>query len=59
MVLQMVQVFESHAGILGPEMFATFSLPYLEKVAAEVKKVLGDDAVPMVGECVPVTPNRQ
>lgn len=56
---QMVQVFESHAGILGPEMFAAFSLPYLEKVATEVKKALGDDAVPMVGGCVPATPTWQ
>lgn len=45
----MLQVFESHAGILGPELFAAFSLPYLEKVAKEVKRVLGDQAVPMVG----------
>lgn len=52
--LQMVQVFESHAGILGPELFATFSLPYLEKVAKEVKRALGDEAVPMV--CVHVCP---
>lgn len=49
----MVQVFDSHAGLLGQELFAVFSLPYLEKVATEVKKALGDKAVPMVSGCVP------
>ena len=50
---QLVQVFESHAGLLGPELFNEFALPYLEKIARNVKSKLkekGLDTVPMVGE---------
>lgn len=55
-VLQALQVFESHAGILGPAEFKEFSLPYLRDIARRVKdklKEAGQD-VPMVRE----TPDR-
>lgn len=47
---QALQVFESHAGILGPVEFKEFSLPYLRDIARRVKdklKEAGQD-VPMV-----------
>lgn len=49
---QALQVFESHAGILGPVEFKEFSLPYLRDIARRVKdklKEAGQD-VPMVRE---------
>lgn len=49
---QALQVFESHAGILGPVEFKEFSLPYLRDIARRVKdklKEMGQD-VPMVRE---------
>ena len=50
---QLVQVFESHAGLLGSDTFTEFALPYLKKIASDVKSKLkekGVDAVPMVSE---------
>ncbi|CAL8277983.1 unnamed protein product [Lota lota] len=47
---QALQVFESHAGILGPTEFKDFSLPYLRDIARRVKdqlKETGQD-VPMI-----------
>uniref|UniRef100_A0A668VTW4 Uroporphyrinogen decarboxylase n=2 Tax=Oreochromis aureus TaxID=47969 RepID=A0A668VTW4_OREAU len=47
---QALQVFESHAGILGPAEFKEFSLPYLRDIACRVKdklKEAGQD-VPMI-----------
>nr|XP_040027697.1 uroporphyrinogen decarboxylase isoform X1 [Gasterosteus aculeatus aculeatus] len=47
---QALQVFESHAGILGPSEFQEFSLPYLRDIARCVKdklKEAGKD-VPMI-----------
>lgn len=49
-VVQALQVFESHAGILGPVEFKEFSLSYLRDIARRVKdklKEAGQD-VPMV-----------
>ena len=48
----MLQLFESHAGILGPDLFAKFSMPYLKKIVQGVKDTLagkGIPVVPMVG----------
>ena len=45
---QLVQVFESHAGLLGPEQFSKFCLPYLETIARTLKGRLQENAVPMV-----------
>uniref|UniRef100_H2YNM3 Uroporphyrinogen decarboxylase n=1 Tax=Ciona savignyi TaxID=51511 RepID=H2YNM3_CIOSA len=39
---QTLQVFESHAGILGSSTFAKFSLQYLSRIASGVKKELSD-----------------
>uniref|UniRef100_A0A674P9L6 Uroporphyrinogen decarboxylase n=1 Tax=Takifugu rubripes TaxID=31033 RepID=A0A674P9L6_TAKRU len=47
---QALQVFESHAGILGPVEFKEFSLPYLRDIARRVKdklKEAGED-IPMI-----------
>ncbi|KAF9092482.1 Uroporphyrinogen decarboxylase in heme biosynthesis [Mortierella sp. GBA35] len=45
---QMLQIFETWAGELGPVEFERFSLPYLLQIARRVKAELGPDrAVPM------------
>ena len=44
----MLQVFESHAGILGPDLFMKFSLPCLRKIAEGVKCTLTDKGIPVV-----------
>ncbi|KAG0259181.1 Uroporphyrinogen decarboxylase in heme biosynthesis [Actinomortierella ambigua] len=44
---QMLQVFDSWGGELGPHDFELFSLPYLTQIASRVKATLGEDAVPM------------
>lgn len=49
---QLLQLFESDAGLLGPHQFAEFSLPYIRKIAAGVKdglKQKGLPEVPLVG----------
>ena len=43
----MLQVFESHAEHLGPELFVRFCVPYLSQICDRVKEKLGKDAVPM------------
>ncbi|MGH0185883.1 UNVERIFIED_CONTAM: hypothetical protein FKN15_019391 [Acipenser sinensis] len=48
---QALQVFESHAGCLGPVQFNEFALPYLRDIARRVKEKLkesGLDMVPMI-----------
>ncbi|KAK1165231.1 uroporphyrinogen decarboxylase-like isoform X1 [Acipenser oxyrinchus oxyrinchus] len=48
---QALQVFESHAGCLGPVQFNEFALPYLQDIARRVKEKLkksGLDMVPMI-----------
>ncbi|XP_063075119.1 uroporphyrinogen decarboxylase [Engraulis encrasicolus] len=48
---QALQVFESHAGCLGPVEFREFSLPYLRDISKRVKKCLkagGLEEVPMI-----------
>ena len=47
-VLQLLQVFESHAGILSPSSFANFALPYLEQIASRVKDGLTQQGLPPV-----------
>lgn len=44
----MLQVFESHAEVIGYDTFMLCSLPYLKQIAEKVKEKLGPDAVPMV-----------
>jgi uroporphyrinogen decarboxylase len=43
---QMLQVFDSWAGLHGPETFRTFCLPYLKQIASRVKEAHPD--VPLV-----------
>ena len=45
---QLLQVFESHAGILGPQQFGQYSLPYLEQIARRVKAKLKEKKLPDV-----------
>uniref|UniRef100_A0A8C8GA88 Uroporphyrinogen decarboxylase n=2 Tax=Oncorhynchus TaxID=8016 RepID=A0A8C8GA88_ONCTS len=47
---QALQVFESHAGCLGPAEFQEFSLPYLRDIARKVKDQLKESGqdVPMI-----------
>ena len=47
---QMLQVFESHAEHLGPDLFMEFCVPYLNQICDRVKASLGNDAVPMVSQ---------
>ncbi|KAJ1646644.1 Uroporphyrinogen decarboxylase in heme biosynthesis [Dispira simplex] len=42
---QMVQVFDSWGGELGPDDFTTFSLPYLTEIAQRVKATLATSSV--------------
>ncbi|XP_013792463.1 uroporphyrinogen decarboxylase-like [Limulus polyphemus] len=47
---QMLQVFESSAGFLGPQLFEQFALPYIKSISESVKSRLqseGLDQVPM------------
>lgn len=47
----MVQLFESHAGILSPHLFYKFALPYIKYISKKVKDILtekGVEHVPMV-----------
>ena len=49
--LQLLQLFESHAGILGPDLFFKYALPHIESIAKRVKQKLTEqklDPVPMV-----------
>ena len=46
-----MQLFESHAGHLGPQLFSKFALPYIRDVSKRVKAGLqeaGLAPVPMV-----------
>jgi uroporphyrinogen decarboxylase len=43
---QLLQVFDSWAGLLSPQGFRTFGLPYLEDIAARVKSACPD--VPLI-----------
>uniref|UniRef100_A0A7M4FIS7 Uroporphyrinogen decarboxylase n=1 Tax=Crocodylus porosus TaxID=8502 RepID=A0A7M4FIS7_CROPO len=45
---QALQLFESHAGHLGPEQFGEFALPYLRDIAQRVKSRLEEAALPAV-----------
>ncbi|XP_010226429.1 PREDICTED: uroporphyrinogen decarboxylase [Tinamus guttatus] len=45
---QALQLFESHAGHLGPEQFQDFALPYIRDIARGVKSKLKSEALPLV-----------
>lgn len=48
---QLLQVFDTNAGYLTPSLFKQFSLPFLEKIATEVKNQLKEQNL----ESVPLT----
>ncbi|XP_009696272.1 PREDICTED: uroporphyrinogen decarboxylase, partial [Cariama cristata] len=43
-----LQLFESHAGHLGPEQFQDFALPYIRDIAQAVKSKLKEETLPLV-----------
>ncbi|KAA0192154.1 hypothetical protein HAZT_HAZT006801 [Hyalella azteca] len=45
---QILQVFESNAEYLTPDLFRTFALPYLQKICDTVKQKLKDMELPVV-----------
>lgn len=45
---QALQLFESHAGHLGPEQFQDFALPYIRDISQAVKSKLKEEALPLV-----------
>lgn len=45
---QLLQVFDSNAGFLGPNQFRQFSLPFLKKISAGVKQSLAEADIPSV-----------
>jgi uroporphyrinogen decarboxylase len=45
---QMLQVFESHAEFLGPQLFAIFCMPYLKEICKLVKEKLTEKGIPTV-----------
>ncbi|TFK01716.1 serine/threonine-protein kinase Nek8 [Platysternon megacephalum] len=45
---QALQLFESHAGHLGPEQFREFALPSIRAIAKRVKNKLQAEALPLV-----------
>lgn len=45
---QMVQLFESHCGVLTPELFRRFELPRLARIVSEFRRQLGPDATPII-----------
>ncbi len=45
---QLLQVFESHAGLLGREQFLQFALPYLKQIASKLKANLQAKNFPVV-----------
>ncbi|XP_060087708.1 uroporphyrinogen decarboxylase [Heteronotia binoei] len=45
---QALQLFESHAGHLGPEQFAEFAIPFIRSIAMRVKSKLRESALPEV-----------
>lgn len=46
--MQLLQVFESHGGLLSAESFAIYCSPYLSQIAQRVKERLTKNKVPMV-----------
>ena len=47
-ISQALQLFESHAGHLGPEQFQEFALPYIRDIARDVKSKLKAEALSLV-----------
>ncbi|XP_054161497.1 uroporphyrinogen decarboxylase-like [Oppia nitens] len=45
---QLLQVFESSAGFLGPKLFNQFSLPFIQQISSSVKQSLTDLNLPTV-----------
>ena len=45
---QLLQVFDTNAGFLGPKQFRQFSLPFLRKISERVKQLLSDSGIPSV-----------
>lgn len=48
MITQLLQVFESHGGLLSAESFTTYCSPYLSQIAQRVKENLTKNNLPIV-----------
>jgi len=58
---QILQVFDSCGGELGPDQFNEFSLPYLKDIAYRTKEKLLElkiEPVPMVSTCINSSNNK-
>ncbi|CDS37657.1 uroporphyrinogen decarboxylase [Echinococcus multilocularis] len=51
---QVLQIFESHAGVLSPDLFATFVLPYLRQIYTGVRSCLQNQHNFSASECPPI-----
>ncbi len=45
---QALQVFDTWGGVLSPRLYREFSLPYLQRIAAELPRGRGDEAAPLI-----------
>jgi uroporphyrinogen decarboxylase len=45
---QALQVFDTWGGVLSPSMYREFSLPYLQRIAAELDRGDGDERAPLI-----------
>jgi uroporphyrinogen decarboxylase len=45
---QALQVFDTWGGVLSPSMYREFSLPYLQRIAAELDRGDGDEHAPLI-----------
>ena len=45
---QAMQVFDTWGGVLSPSMYREFSLRYLQRIAAELPRGIGDDHAPLI-----------
>ena len=47
-IFQMVQLFESHAGVLDHSLFVKFALPYIRVISKRVREKLKERNLPSV-----------
>ncbi|WDS37648.1 uroporphyrinogen decarboxylase [Pseudoxanthomonas sp.] len=45
---QALQVFDTWGGVLSPAMYREFSLPYLQRIAAELERGHGEERTPLI-----------
>ncbi|WP_028915880.1 MULTISPECIES: uroporphyrinogen decarboxylase [Pseudoxanthomonas] len=45
---QALQVFDTWGGVLSPTLYRQFSLPYLQRIARELQRGVGEDRTPLI-----------